>query len=351
MKNILNIEFGFNAIKKLNTHLKVKKSNTIFFVDIFFKNSSIVKEIDVKENDFLHLVDSTDELTTTYVNNTLKIINETSNNYEVVVGIGGGTALDFAKAISNLLTNKGTAEDYQGWNLVKKPGVYKIGIPTLSGTGAESSKTCVMINQKNGLKLGMNSDYTVYDELILDPSLTRTVPKNQFFYSGFDTYVHCIESLNGIFRHSLSDAFSFQALDLTRQVFNSDDMMSDENREKMMVASYFGGVAIANSFVGIVHPLSAGLSVVLGIHHCEANCITMTAMEEFYPSEFREFTKIVEKNEIKLRRGLCKNLSNQQYDKLYEASIMHEIPLKNALGLDFKKILNKQKVKELYKKM
>ena len=350
MKNVLNIEFGVSAIEKLNEHSKVKKSNTIFFVDIFFKNSVLIKEINIKADDFLYFVDSTDELTTSDVNKVLEKIKET-NNYEVVVGIGGGTALDFAKAISNLLTNEGTAEDYQGWNLVVSQGIYKIGIPTLSGTGAESSKTCVMINQKNGLKLGMNSDHTVYDELILDPELTKTVPKEQFFYSGMDTYIHCIESLNGSYRHLLSDVYSNQALDLARQVFKAQDMMSGENREKMMIASYFGGVAIANSFVGLIHPLSAGLSVVLGIHHCEANCITITAMEEFYPSEYLEFMKIVKKNQINLRRGLCQNLSEDQYDDLYEASMMHEKKKKNALGPNFKSILTKEKVKELYKKM
>ncbi len=59
----------------------------------------------------------------------------------------------------------------------------------------------------------------------------------------------------------------------------SEDMMAAENRSKMMVASYLGGSAIATSYVGLVHPISAGLSVVLGIHHCVANCITMRAME------------------------------------------------------------------------
>lgn len=63
-------------------------------------------------------------------------------------------------------------------------------------------------------------------------------------------------------------------------MFLSEDMMSDENRENM-VASYLGGCAIANSFVGVVHPFSAGLSVVLDTHHCIGNCITMNAMEEF----------------------------------------------------------------------
>ena len=87
--------------------------------------------------------------------------------------MGGGIAIDVAKAISNLLTNSGSAADYQGWDLVKHPGVFKIGIPTLSGTGAEATRTCVLTNKENGLKLGMNSDFTVYDQVILDPNLGR----------------------------------------------------------------------------------------------------------------------------------------------------------------------------------
>ena len=82
------------------------------------------------------------------------------------MGVGGGATLDTAKAAANLLTNGGKAEEYQGWDLVKKPGVYKIALPTLSGTGAEATRTCVMTNKRTGLKLGMNSDYTVYDQVI-----------------------------------------------------------------------------------------------------------------------------------------------------------------------------------------
>ena len=351
MKNILHIEIGFYSLEKIKKHQRITQGNVIYLVDIFFKDKVLNNQLPLKESDFIHFVDSTNELTTTYVNDILGQIRKTKNDFGVVVGIGGGTSLDFAKAISNLLNNPGKAEDYQGWDLVKKPGVHKIGIPTLSGTGAEASRTCVMINPANGLKLGMNSDYTIYDELILDPTLTSTVPKNQYFYTGMDTYVHCIESLNGYHRHALSDAYSHQALNLVKDVFNSENMMSDENREKLMVASYFGGVAIANSYVGVIHPLSAGLSVVLGIHHGEANCITMMAMEEFYPNEYKEFMDMAEKNNIEIRRNLCQNLSEKQYDNLYKSSIMHEIPLQNALGENFKQILTKKKVIELFLKM
>lgn len=79
----------------------------------------------------------------------------------------------------------------------------------------------------------MNSEFTIYDQLILDPELTATVPRDQYFYTGMDTYIHCIESLNGSYRHPVGDAFSREALELCREVFLSDDMMSGENRKNL----------------------------------------------------------------------------------------------------------------------
>ena len=100
--------------------------------------------------------------------------------------------MDIAKAVALMLTNKGSSADYQGWDLIKNPPVYKIGIPTLSGTGAEVSRTCVLMGPEK--KLGINSDYTPFDQIILDPNLIANVPKDQRFYTGMDCYIHCIES-------------------------------------------------------------------------------------------------------------------------------------------------------------
>ena len=152
--------------------------------------------------------------------------------------------MDVAKAVANLMTNGGRAEDYQGWDLVKVPGIYKVAVPTLSGTGAEATRTCVMTNKRTGLKLGMNSDHTVYDQIIMDPELTRTVPRNQYFWTGMDAYIHCIESLNGHYRNAIGDAYSAQTISLCRDVFLGEDMMADDMREKLMVASYLGGVLL-----------------------------------------------------------------------------------------------------------
>lgn len=354
-KNVLNYMFGKGALNNLELILKDKQSENdyvIYFIDEYFKDSELLKNITIENQDEVFFVQTKDEPKTKFINEFRDIlVSKNKNNPKVIVAIGGGCTLDTGKAVANLLTNPGNAEDYQGWDLVKNPGIYKIGIPTISGTGAEASRTCVMTNVKSGLKLGMNSDFTIYDQLILDPNLTKTVPREQYFYTGMDTYIHCIESLNGRYRNAIGDAFSQQAIALCRDVFLSDDMMSDENREKLMVASYLGGCAIANSFVGVVHPFSAGLSVVLDTHHCIGNCITMNAMEEFYPKEFEEFNFMAEKQGIKIPKRIASKLDEETYKKLYDSTVIHEKPLSNALGDNFKEILSYDKVKEIFKKM
>jgi len=357
IRNARNVDrylFAPGAIRELGEVLDkrrhLKKGRVVFLIDEYFsRHTDRLDNLRFVADDQLIYISTTEEPTTEFIDNLLKqVLSRNTDLPCAVVGIGGGTTMDSAKAISNLLTNGGRTEDYQGWDLVRKPGVYKIGIPTLSGTGAEATRTCVITNKETGLKMGMNSDYTVFDQLILDPNLTATIPREQYFFTGLDTWIHCIESLNGNYRNFIGDAFSAQAVTLCREVFKSDEMMSDSNRKKLMVASYLGGCAIATSYVGVVHPFSAGLSVVLGLHHCVANCITMKAMESFYPAEHREFLSFLEKQAIDLPQDICANLSDEQHEALYQATIVHDKPLTNALGDGFLEILTESRVKEIF---
>lgn len=357
-RNVLRYMFGSQTLLELKGLLDVRRvdqrSCVVFFVDHYFKDKTVPENAlsAILPQDKVIHIDSSSEPTTTFVNHLRDdLVREGLNHPCAIVGIGGGATLDVAKAVSNLLTNGGYAEHYQGWDLVKKPGIYKIAVPTLSGTGAEATRTCVMTNPKNGLKLGMNSDFTVYDQILLDPDLTSTVPRNQYFYTGMDAYIHCMESLSGSYRNAIGDAYSDQTIRLCREVFHSEDMMDDESRAKLMVASYLGGCAIATSYVGLVHPFSAGLSVVLGIHHCVANCIVMRAMEEFYPEGYREFWEMAERQNVEIPKGVCQELSEEQYEQLYNATVIHEKPLTNALGENYKNILTPEKVREVFQKM
>lgn len=355
-KTVGQYYFGRGSFGRLAEMVDERRTSqaphAVFFLDHYFKGRELEGRVPVRAGDVLRLIDTTDEPTTDQVDGLVaQVLEATGGKVAAVVGIGGGATMDIAKAASNLLGNGGRAEDYQGWELLPRPGVFKIGVPTLSGTGAEGSRTCVMMNEAKKLKLGMNSDHTVFDRLVLDPDLTASVPRDQYFYTGMDTYIHCVESLAGRFRHPVADAYSREALGLCREVFNSDDMQSPEQREKLMVASFFGGSAIGNSFVGLVHPFSAGLSMTLHTHHCIGNCIVMAAMEDFYPAETEEFLAMAQRQGVSLPTGLCRGLDEAGRGLLYDATVIHAKPLANALGDDYLDVLTRERVLDLFDRM
>ncbi len=362
VRNVGSFNFGRGAIADLAGHVTTRRDlaraqgadeRVIFVIDQFFRGrNDILSRLPQQDGDVVLIVDTTDEPTTAGIDALVADVRAQGVSIPAtIVGFGGGITLDTAKAIANLLTNPGSAADYQGWDLVKNPAVHKIGVPTISGTGAEATRTCVMTNKATGLKLGMNSDFTVFNHLVLDPDLTATVPRDQYFFTGMDAYIHCIEALAGSYRNAVGDAYSHETINLCQKVFLGDDMMSDQSREDLMVASYLGGSAIATSYVGVVHPFSAGLSVVLGIHHCVANCITMRAMKEFYPEAFDEFWTAVDRQRVVVPEGVARGLTDDQYKSLYDSTVVHSKPLTNALGEDYKKTLTFDKVVELFKMM
>lgn len=360
VRNVSGFTVGKGSVGQLASfvdarrkHPAASSSVAVFVIDEFFRSRpDVVASLGIARGDVVRYVSVAHEPTTDGIDAlTDAIRGELGALPATIVGVGGGTTMDTAKAVANLLTNGGAAADYQGWDLVKVPGVHKIAVPTISGTGAEATRTCVMTNTKTGLKLGMNSDYTVFDQMVLDPDLTATVPRDQYFYTGMDAYIHCVEALRGSYRNAVGDAYSRETVNLCRQVFLGDDMMTDEAREKLMVASYLGGCAIATSYVGVVHPFSAGLSVVLGLHHCIANCIALNALGEFYPEEHAEFRTMLEKQRVPLPHGVCKGLTDEQLERLVAATVVHAKPLTNALGEKFRDILTDDKVVEIFARM
>lgn len=355
IRNVASYLFGAGALGRLEevlrTDPRMPAGPVVYLVDHFFAvHTAPLDKLPRRPMDRLVFIDTTHEPSTGQVDQVAAgLRSDLGGLPAVIVGMGGGATLDMAKAVSNLLTNGGQASDYQGWDLVKVPGVYKIGVPTLSGTGSETSRTCVLTNYETGVKLGMNSDHSVFDQLILDPELTATVPREQYFHTGLDTYFHCMETLNGRTRNGIVDAYSEKAIELCRQVFLQGDMQDRASREKLMIASLMGGAAAGNT--GLVHPLSAGLSVVLGVHHGLANCLAMGPLAEYYPAEHAEFTAMARAQGVVLPTGLGAKLSEEQIAKLYASCIVHEKPLSNHLGDDFKAILTPAKMAALFRAM
>jgi 3-deoxy-alpha-D-manno-octulosonate 8-oxidase len=246
-----------------------------------------------------------------------------------------------------MLTNPGSSADYQGWDLVRNPSVYHIGVPTLSGTGAEVSRTAVLIGPVR--KLGINSDHSVFDQVLLDPDLTVTVPHRQWFYTGMDCYIHCVESLRGTCLNAFSRAYGEKSLELCREVFHG--RRSPEADEKLMIASLHGGMSIAYSQVGVCHALSYGLSYVLGLHHGVGNCVAFDCLEAFYPEEVAEFREMCARQGVDLPRGLAEDLEEGQLDRMVRIALGLDPLWENALGKDWKERMSESRVRELYQRM
>ena len=326
--------------------IKIRKfKNIIIFVDNFFKKKKIFKNSNLTRK--IIYIDTTYEPTTNLID---KLISKLSKKkIDCVIGFGGGSILDISKAVSILLKNKGKCSKYVGWDKVQKPGVYKIAIPTLSGTGAEASKTCVFIDYKKKIKMGINSEYSLFDQVICDFKLQRTVPKEQFFYSAMDTYIHSMESLDGKYRNFIADEKSRIAIKLCREVFSSNRLMKDENLKKMMLASFLGGSAIGSSFVGLVHPLSSALSVNYGTKHTLANCIIMKVMNNHYKKCHKEFLNYCKNHKINIPKIHEKNQYN--LNNLILSTMHHVKPLENKFGKNFKKKLNKKLFSSIFNKI
>ena len=352
---VSKVIFGRGSFNQLGDILSPKRLNTkapfIFFVDEVFKeNSWLTSRIPLSYDDEIVFVSSKEEPKTSQIDELVEnIIVNYKEQPSGIIGIGGGSVLDIAKAVSIMLTNRGESKDYQGWDLVKNPAIYHVGVPTISGTGAEVSRTTILTGPER--KLGINSDYTPFDQVVLDPELTKDVPKEQWFYTGMDCYIHCIESLNGTYLNAFSQSYGEKAYELCNQIFTSNDLQEEEAQDKLMMASWHGGMSIAYSQVGVAHAMSYGLSYLLGVKHGIGNCIVFDHLEDYYPEGVALFKKMKAVHNISLPQGVCEDLSDKEFNTMIDVALSLEPLWENAIGKDWKKTITREKLRVLYEKM
>ncbi len=347
-KVVSNVIFGRGSFNQLDDILRPHRSQPdgfmVFLLDDVFQDAPLRTRLPLHTGDMLILVNVQDEPKTSQVDRLRDQVSAFSPKLpDGVIGIGGGSVMDLAKAVSLMLTNPGSSADYQGWDLIRNPAVYHVGIPTLSGTGAEVSRTTVLTGPKK--KLGINSDFTVFDQVVLDPELIRDAPKEQRFYTGMDCYIHCVESLEGTFLNMFSQAYGEKAMELCRDVFLKDLPDSDD---RLMMASYFGGMSIAYSQVGIAHALSYGLSFVLGIHHGIGNCLVFNQLEPYYPEGVQEFQQMMAYQGIALPRNVLRSATDEQVERMIDVALILDPLWENALGKDWKTIMTRDRIREIY---
>jgi alcohol dehydrogenase class IV len=209
-----------------------------------------------------------------------------------IIGVGGGSTMDVAKAIAVLAKNGGKAVDYIGLGLVNKPGLPSIMVPTTAGTGSEVTFTSVFTMRETKTKGGINSPHLYPHTAILDPELTLGLSPEVTAYTGMDALTHAIESFTSLRAHFISEPISMEAIEIIASslrgaVFNGKDYAY---RASMMQGSYLAGLGLSMAGVGSVHALAYPLGALFDIPHGVANAVMLPYVLEYnYPGNLEKF--------------------------------------------------------------
>lgn len=196
---------------------------------------------------------------------------ESAKGSDFIIGIGGGSALDVAKATSALVNEEApTAHFLFGQAEISRPPIPSIAIPTTAGTGSEVTQVSVLIGEKDGerVKTSIHHPNLLPRYAVLDPNLTLTCPPSLTAASGADALAHCIESFFSLGANSLSDAIAMQGTALImnnlKRAYEKGDY---ESREAMLLGSLLGGISLSIAHLGAVHSLAHSLGALKGIPH------------------------------------------------------------------------------------
>jgi len=295
------IEVGFSKSRNLSKIIKQMKLNKVLIlVDYNLKKLGIVDYIfnNLKEENISFTVfdNIKNEPTITEIDQAINDLNIASN-YDGIIAIGGGSTIDMAKLLAISGSIEGSVRNYIGTNLINKPGIPLIILPTTSGTGAEVTPNAIVKDKKKEWKKGIVSPYLIPGLVILDPELTFSVPPKITAETGIDAFTHAIECFICKKSNPMSDLFALDSMRLIskylrKAVRNGSDK---EARYYMALGSLYGGIAITNSGTGGVHALAYPLGGKYNFSHGLSNSILLAEVMEFNAKAVPEkFIKIAD---------------------------------------------------------
>jgi alcohol dehydrogenase len=206
-----------------------------------------------------------------------------SEGAQVIIGVGGGSALDIAKVASILATNDGPVAGFFGIDMVPKPGLKTILIPTTAGTGSEATPIAILSDHHEKLKKGIVSPYLFPAAAVLDPELTLGLPAAVTAATGMDALIHAVEAFTSKNAHSMTDMLALEAMEMIfanlRTAFANGSNLPA--RSAMMEGSLLAGIAFANAGVTAVHAFAYPIGAEFHIPHGVANSIMLAPVMEF----------------------------------------------------------------------
>ena len=216
------------------------------------------------------------------VNEAVKLMKD--SKAEVVLGVGGGSSLDTAKAAAVMAGNPGDYADYIGMHKFKNPGLPVIALPTTSGTGSEVTIFSVITDDKKHEKTVAGSSYLCPKVAICDPELTLSVPPAITASTGMDALTHALESFTNLNTQSISDALTLKAIELIGEWLRPAVAKGDnlEARYWMLLGSLLAAMGFSSTRLGLAHAFSIPLgSAPCNVAHGIANAVMLPAVMEY----------------------------------------------------------------------
>jgi alcohol dehydrogenase len=252
---------------------------------------------------------------------------------DLIIGLGGGSSMDAAKAIALLATNPGTIEDYEGKQKYKNPPLPVVAIPTTCGTGSEVTWVAVITHTRRKFKMSIKGPHMFPAIAVVDPDLLSSLPQPLIASTGMDALTHAMEAYTAKPRTVITDIFARKALQL---IFGSledayTDISDERARENLMLGSTLAGMAFGNSDVGAVHCIAESIGGLYDVPHGVANSIFLPFVMEFnLPAVSERYAEIARFTGIKGSDDAARNL----IEKVRDLSCFLNIPSFQSLHIN-----------------
>jgi alcohol dehydrogenase len=199
---------------------------------------------------------------------------------ELLIGLGGGSALDTAKGVNFLLTQGGTMEDYWGYGKGTKPFLPALGVPTTAGTGSEAQSYALVSQVETHRKMACGDAGVRFWDVILDPELVVTAPRRVIALTALDALSHAVESFVSTRRNPVSALFAAEAWRRLSGAFEAGLEEPGEvgPRGELLLGAHLAGAAIEASMLGAAHALANPLTAAFGVVHGAAVAVMLPAV-------------------------------------------------------------------------
>lgn len=256
---------------------------------------------------------------------------------DVLIGIGGGSAIDTGKAVSVMVTNPGKIHDYMGYNKLKGAGLPFIAIPTTAGTGSEATKVTVITDTRNDVKMMLSDPHLMPTEAIVDPELTLTMPAPITASTGVDALTHAIEAFISKRAQPFTDSLALSAIeDISFNLKASyDDPENKEARATVMYGAMKAGMAFSNASVCLVHGMSRPIGALFHVPHGVSNAMLLPAVME-YSSEgdLERFAVVAQKMGINTKGLTDREAADKAIEFVKQLCLDLDIPNLKRWGID-----------------